>query len=61
MDVDFIAISFVQKAEDIAVVKNEIAAHGKSTQVIAKIEKPQAVDNIDAIIQRDRLCYDCSR
>lgn len=48
--VDFIALSFVKTAEDIKMVKDIIAAKGKDTPVIAKIEKHEAVDNIDAIM-----------
>jgi pyruvate kinase len=48
--VDFIALSFVKTADDIKMVKDIIAAKGKDTPVIAKIEKHEAVDNIDAIM-----------
>jgi pyruvate kinase len=50
-DVDFIALSFVQTANDIKMVKDIIAAKGKDTPVIAKIEKHEALDNIDAIME----------
>ncbi len=50
MDVDFVALSFVQKPEDITQFKKIIAERGKKTPVIAKIEKPQAVENIEKII-----------
>ncbi len=48
-DVDYIALSFVQKPEDIQEIKAIIAQKGKNIPVVAKIEKPQAVDNLDAI------------
>lgn len=48
--VDFVALSFVQKAEDVIEVKARIRALGADTPVIAKIEKPQAVEGIDAIL-----------
>ena len=48
--VDFIALSFVKTADDIKVVKDIIAADGKDTPVIAKIEKHEALENIDAIM-----------
>jgi len=48
-DVDFVALSFVQKPDDIGLIKSIITAAGKDTPVIAKIEKPQAVADIDAI------------
>ena len=50
-DVDFIALSFVKTAEDIKMVKDIIAAKGKDTPVIAKIEKHEALDHIDAIME----------
>ena len=50
-NVDWVALSFVRTAEDIIAVKEIIAAKGKHTKVIAKIEKPEAVANIDSIIK----------
>jgi pyruvate kinase len=49
-EVDFVALSFVRTAEDIAHIKTIIGQQGKATPVIAKIEKHEAVDNIDAIL-----------
>lgn len=49
--VDFVALSFVQRAADVAEVKARIAAAGADTPVIAKIEKPQAVAGIEAILE----------
>jgi len=49
-DVDFIALSFVRNAEDVEVATRIIHAAGKDTPVIAKIEKFEALDNIDEII-----------
>ena len=49
-DVDWIALSFVRSAKDILELKNLIKNNGYSTKVIAKIEKPQAIKNIDDII-----------
>ncbi len=49
-DVDFIALSFVRKAEDIIALKKRIADAGKDIFVISKIEKPEAIEHIDAII-----------
>jgi pyruvate kinase len=50
-DVDWIALSFVRRADDIYNLKDIIHQHGKSTKVIAKIEKPEAIRNIDEIIE----------
>lgn len=49
-DVDWIGLSFVRNAEDITELKQIINARGKAAKVIAKIEKPEAIENIDAII-----------
>ncbi|HMW34516.1 MAG TPA: pyruvate kinase [bacterium] len=49
-DVDYVALSFVRKPEDILHVKEVIRAHGKNTPVVAKIEKPEAIDCIERII-----------
>lgn len=50
---DWVALSFVRTAEEVLELKGlirELSALGRPTPVIAKIEKPEAVDNIDAII-----------
>jgi pyruvate kinase len=47
---NWIALSFVRKAEDIIHLKNIIRHHGSHARVIAKIEKPEALKNIEAII-----------
>jgi pyruvate kinase len=49
-DVDYIALSFVRNARDVRNVKNRIAESGREIPIIAKIEKPQAVDNIEEIL-----------
>jgi pyruvate kinase len=52
-EIDYVALSFVRSAEDIRQLRAAIAAHrsrGRRLPVIAKIEKPQAVANIDEII-----------
>lgn len=50
--VEWIALSFVRDAEDISDLKEIIATHPdkKHVKVIAKIEKPEALHNLDAII-----------
>ncbi|WP_428327497.1 pyruvate kinase [Mucilaginibacter sp.] len=49
-DVDWIGLSFVRTGQDIMDLKRIIAASGKAAKVIAKVEKPEAIDNIDEII-----------
>ena len=50
-DVEWIGLSFVREAEDITQLKRIIAQSGKTSRVIAKIEKPEAIANIDEIIK----------
>ncbi|MGD9873137.1 MAG: pyruvate kinase [Kiritimatiellia bacterium] len=49
-EVDYVALSFVRNAEEIRRVRSRIAASGRDTPVIAKIEKHEALDNLDEII-----------
>jgi pyruvate kinase len=49
-DVDWVGLSFVRTGQDILELKNIIAQSGKAAKVIAKVEKPEAIDNIDEII-----------
>ena len=48
--VDAIALSFVRKASDILACRKVISDHGGNIPIIAKIEKHEAVDNIDSIV-----------
>jgi pyruvate kinase len=48
---DFVALSFVRTAKDVRAAKAAIAHAGKSVPVIAKLEKPEAIDNLDEILQ----------
>jgi pyruvate kinase len=50
LSVDFIALSFVRNAADAADVRRVMAEVGVHLPVIAKIEKPQAIDNLDEIV-----------
>ncbi len=49
-DFDFVALSFVQRPEDVTGLKEIIAKAGSRMQVIAKIEKPAALEQLDAIL-----------
>lgn len=51
LDVDVVALSFVQERSDVEALVQRIEEAGKDTSVIAKIEKPQAVRNIDDILE----------
>ncbi len=50
-EVDYIALSFVRTAEDVQHSKEYIKKHGGTQWIIAKIEKPQALENIESIIE----------
>jgi pyruvate kinase len=51
LDVDFVAQSFVRTNEDVAELRSFLDKRGRSDlPIIAKIEKPQAVDNLAAIL-----------
>jgi pyruvate kinase len=50
-DVDAIAVSFIRTAEDVKLVKHRIAALGSETWVIAKLEKPQAIEHLESILE----------
>ncbi len=49
-DVDWIALSFVRKAEDITQMRSIIDGKKSNARIVAKIEKPEALSNIDEII-----------
>jgi pyruvate kinase len=49
-DVDWIALSFVRTADDIRDLRERIKKSGKDCKIVAKIEKPEALKNIDEII-----------
>lgn len=49
-DVDWIALSFVRKASDIQAMRDILNRNNSKASIIAKIEKPEALSNIDEII-----------
>ncbi len=51
LGVDFLALSFVRTADDIHELKEIITQSGKLVNVIAKIEKPEALKNASAILE----------
>src|SRR5207245_2104380 len=46
-EVDYVALSFVRSADDLRLIKR----YAPTTPIIAKLEKPQAVDRVDEIAQ----------
>ena len=50
-DVDILALSFVRGPSDVQQLVDRVEASGKNVMIIAKIEKPEAVESIDQIIK----------
>ncbi len=51
LGVNYVALSFVRTNADVRAVQSAIARAGKDTPVIAKLEKPEAIENLDAILK----------
>ena len=49
--VDIVALSFVRSPDDVRMAKELIAAHGADVPVIAKLEKPQALERLEEILE----------
>jgi pyruvate kinase len=50
-DIDFIALSFVRKSDDVEDLKRIIFEHNQNIPIIAKIEKPEALRNFKTILK----------
>lgn len=48
--VDYIALSFVRRAEDMRLVRDICSAWGATVPIIAKIETPEAVENLESVV-----------
>jgi pyruvate kinase len=49
--VDAVALSFVRSADDLRVAKDSMRKYGKSVPIIAKLEKPQAIERLEEILE----------
>ena len=49
--IDAVALSFVRSAADVKIVKEIIASRSSDIPVIAKLEKPQAIDHLEEILE----------
>jgi pyruvate kinase len=49
-DVDFVALSFVRSPDDVARLRRELEARACTASIVVKIEKPQAVEQLDGIV-----------
>ncbi|MBN2195857.1 MAG: pyruvate kinase [Polyangiaceae bacterium] len=50
LGVDFIALSFVRWAKDVGELRDLLRATGREVPIVSKIEKPEALENIEAIV-----------
>jgi pyruvate kinase len=50
LGVDFVALSFVRSAKDIVLLRDHLQELGRSPAIVAKIERPEAIANFDAIL-----------
>jgi pyruvate kinase len=50
-EVNYVAVSFVRRPEDVLLAKSLIKRAGYDTPVIAKLEKPEAIENLDGILR----------
>ncbi|HYO10124.1 MAG TPA: pyruvate kinase [Tepidisphaeraceae bacterium] len=49
-DLDYLALSFVRRPDDLTILRQHLANRGSDIQLIAKIEKAEALEQIDGII-----------
>jgi len=49
--IDAVALSFVRTAADVRTAKKIVSSHGGDIPVIAKLEKPQAIDHLEEILE----------
>jgi pyruvate kinase len=49
--VDYVGLSFVRTPEDVALCRREMEKSGRTVPIVAKIEKPEALDHLDAIVE----------
>jgi len=53
---DWVALSFVRNVKDLIILRNKLEEKKSKTKIIAKIEKPEAVENIrDIIVESDGI------
>ena len=51
LGVDFVALSFVRSGEDVSALRRELHRRGQVLPIVAKIEKPQAIEALDEILR----------
>ncbi|MCS7304524.1 MAG: pyruvate kinase [Thermoguttaceae bacterium] len=48
---DFLGLSFVRRPEDVAILRDLLQGYETAPQIVAKIEKPEALQHLEAIVQ----------
>ena len=56
IEADYLAVSFVQDAQDVITARELLRAAGGQGGIVAKIERAEALDNIEAIIDASGVC-----
>ena len=51
MGVDYVALSFVRRPEDVMLAKDELRALGAETPIVSKLEKPEAIAALDPVLR----------
>jgi pyruvate kinase len=51
LEVDYLALSFVRKPEDVLACQQHVSGHGRSVPVVAKLEKLEAIRNLGGILE----------
>ncbi len=51
LGVDWVALSFVRSREDIALLREVLKERGSDIPIVAKIEKPEAIEDIEAVVE----------
>lgn len=55
-ELDWVALSFVRSVKDLIILRNKLQERNSKTKIIAKIEKPEALNNIrDIIVESDAI------
>ncbi len=49
--IDYVALSYIRNAEDIQRLRKELASRERDTPIIAKLETPMAIENLDAVLE----------
>lgn len=51
LDVDYLALSFIRTAQEVADARALVRRHGRATPLVVKLEKAEAIQHLDAILE----------